>query len=377
MFQCCDIRLRAAFFALPIFAASAAPGAPLDLSLRGQVSGNARLARDAGEWRGDGVLRYLPQLTVARAFGRGNVADIEVVGNAFGAAGSDGTSDADLELYRLKLRFATRRTETRLGLQQLNFGPGYLLRPLRWFDILDPRDPLSLTDGVRALSFRYTAQWNAGLWLWGLYDNDEPKGYETMPTAESKAEYGGRAQLPVPGGETAFSYHRRTVQGAAPFIRDYTEQRFALDGRWDVEIGLWFEAVLTQSASEALPYEWGTMAMIGADYTLPFGNGIHVLAEHMAVAASREPFDWDEDAWISGLSLAYPVGYLDRLSAIAFYSWEDDEYSLYATWQRTWDDLALNVSAFRFAESAFPGEAYRTSFARAGTGGQITIIFNH
>jgi hypothetical protein len=369
--------LCAIFIGMLAPARSGSAGIDPAVSLRGQLSGNARIIHDAGESTGDGALRYLPQLTLAFLPGPGRLADVEISANAFGSADSDGEADSDLALYRLKFRFATARTESRLGLQQLNFGPAYLLRPLRWFDVLDPRDPLMLTDGVRAFSFRYTSPSNASLWLWGLYSNDELKGYETAPTADKKGEFGGRAQIPVPGGEIACSYHRRIVDGTAPFMEDYAEQRFALDGKWDVEIGLWFEAVLTESASAALPYDWGTMAVIGADYTLPIGNGIHVLAEQMAIALSGEPFGWEDDAWFSGLSLAYPAGYIDRFSAIAFYSWDDNEYSLYGAWQRTWDALALNVSAFRFPRSMAFGGARDAAFARAGTGGQITIIINH
>ncbi len=43
--------------------------------------------------------------------------------------------------HRLEVRFATNQMETRPGLQKVGFGPVFLLRSLRRFDRLDPRDP--------------------------------------------------------------------------------------------------------------------------------------------------------------------------------------------------------------------------------------------
>ena len=48
------------------------------------------------------------------------------------------------------LRLSTSRFEARVGLQKINFGSATLFRPLMWFDSLDPRDPLQITDGVYA-----------------------------------------------------------------------------------------------------------------------------------------------------------------------------------------------------------------------------------
>ena len=70
------------------------------------------------------------------------------------------------------------------GLQKINFGSAVLLRPLMWFDSLDPRDPLQLTDGVYAVLLRYYFPNNANLWAWALYGNDSPKGWESAATAE-------------------------------------------------------------------------------------------------------------------------------------------------------------------------------------------------
>lgn len=92
---------------------------------------------------------------------------------------------------------------------KINFGSASIFRPLMWFDKIDYRDPLQLTDGVYALLGRYYFSNNANLWLWTLYGNDEPMGWEKTPAVWQIPEFGGRIQQPVPRGEAALSYHHR------------------------------------------------------------------------------------------------------------------------------------------------------------------------
>ena len=252
-----------------------------------------------------------------------------------------------------------------------------LLRSLRWFDRLDPRDPLQLTDGVYALRFRYNALNNANLWLWGLYGNDDTKGYETLPTASGEPEFGGRLQFPVPYGEVAGTFHTRRVNASTVESQDFTENRFALDGRWDIEIGLWFESVFQQQRTNIITREWTKTTTLGMDYTFGVGNGLYVLGEHMVAALTDNPLAWDEDRQYSAFFINYPLGYLDTLMAVGYYSWEQGQYYQYLSWQRTYDNLILNFSIFRYPqdnkEHVGPGQTTMVS----GHGGQIMIIFNH
>ena len=82
--------------------------------------------------------------------------------------------------YRVWARYSTNKWEVRLGLQKINFGSAKLFRPLMWFDGVDVRDPLQLTDGVYGALGRYYFPNNANIWLWTLMGNDKPKGYETI-----------------------------------------------------------------------------------------------------------------------------------------------------------------------------------------------------
>jgi hypothetical protein len=350
----------------------------LEYGLRGQASGWTSAIESEARWNAGLGCHYIPQLTLSQSAWDDASFDLEGSLEAFANTAQGEVNDtAAVDLYRLKLRFVTPRTESRLGLQQINFGPAYLLRSLRWFDRLDPRDPLGLTDGVYALNFKYVTQGNSSLWLWLLYGNDDPKGNELLPTLRDEPEGGGRLEVPIPAGEGAFTFHYRRVDGPEPLIEDFAENRFGLDGRWDIAIGLWFEAVLVRQRSEALPYPWNKMLTLGMDYTFPLGNGLHTLIEHMAAVSSKEALEWDEDSNISGVLLSYPVGYADRLSAIPLYYWENREYSLYAAWDHYWDSLALNLSFYRYP--GLEGGEGLPGFAAAEGDYEVRVllIYNH
>jgi hypothetical protein len=354
------------------------PSAGVEWDFRGQVAAWVGSEKALSTWGTESGISYVPQLTLTRQAWDAAFADLEVSLKGYHLRRQRGPEDTtDLDVYRLKLRFATPRTESRVGLQQINFGPAYLLRSLRWFDRLDPRDPLGLTDGVYALTFRYVAQNNTTVWLWGLYGNEDPKGNEALPTLKEKPEAGGRLQIPLTAGEGAFSFHYRDVDGPEPLINDFAESRIALDGRWDIEIGTWYEAVLIHQDSNQLPYKWQKMITLGLDYTIPTGNGIHALLEHMAAASSEAVSGWVEDSHVSGLSLSYPIGYADRLSAIPFYYWDSRDYSLYASWEHYWDNLGLNVSLYRYPDG-LPIEGVMTGMRRtADRGVKVLMTYNH
>jgi len=375
---------------------SPAGAAPVHYGLAGQLSAWHWQARDGDERAHQAGLQYIPQLTLARPLGGFNLIDLETSLRATASAARPGPEEkAELELYRLKLRLATAQSEIRLGLQKINFGPARLLRSLRWFDSLDPRDPLGLTDGVWGLRFRTVTLSNISLWLWGLLGNDDPRGYELLASDEDRPELGGRLQLPLPRGEGALTFHHRTV--AAPVLppgpvppdpgdppagqtsgeETFTENRFAVDGRWDIEIGLWLEAVLQEQRHAPLDQPWTKMITLGGDYTLAIGNGLHLLAEYMATASSGEVLGWDRDAHLWALSLNYPMGYLDNLSAIGYYSHEDGKLRQYLAWQRTWDDWFLNVSLFHYPDADDGAAPVPGGLQASGAGGQVLVVINH
>ncbi|MDY0094985.1 MAG: hypothetical protein RBT80_20000 [Candidatus Vecturithrix sp.] len=347
-------------------------------NLNGQFSGWTIQSRHDNEWRNQTGARYLPELTLEQSLSELALVDLETSFNGFVVYDTESsTEDGKLKLYRLKLRYATAQTETRLGLQRLNFGPAQLLRSLKWFDQLDPRDPLQLTDGVYALRFTYSAFNNASLWLWSLYGNNKRKGYEQFPSVEETPEFGGRVQYPVFNGELAATVHTREVHAAMPGRSDFREHRVALDGRWEITVGLWFETMLQHQEASWLPYEWMKMTTLGADYTFGVGNGLHAILEHFATVASNNALGWDEDGQISAFSLSYPYGLFDNFSAIGYYSWEQEQYWQYLSWQRTYDTWSMNVSLFSYPESRSETLNTQQTALGAGYGAQVMFTFYH
>ncbi|HSG27845.1 MAG TPA: hypothetical protein VLA34_05140 [Candidatus Krumholzibacterium sp.] len=370
-----------------------------EMAFKGQLSGwHIDADRDGGRYFETG-LRYIPGFDLSLESSDGYLFSLEVSADAFFASRGPSSEDIDdIRLYRLKLRAGNPQAEIRLGLQQLNFGPAFLLRSLMWFESYDPRDPLGMAEGVYGIRFRYDASNNSGLWLWALYGNDSVRGLDILPSTDDHPELGGRFHYPVPRGELGATFHSREVGVPLTGLAGFTENRYALDGRWDIFVGAWFEAVLKHrdfQGSHLLPSEppeelpaeaalllgaasaeYTNYLTLGVDYTVPAGNGLYILAEHMATGEAGEPGGWHGGFDLSALMFRYPLGYVDDISAITFYNWELEQYSQHVSWRRTWDDLILDLSLFRYPSGvqSAPGRPGRPA---GGSGAQLTIMFNH
>ncbi|MGB2908826.1 MAG: hypothetical protein WBB73_17145 [Candidatus Aminicenantaceae bacterium] len=333
-------------------------------------------------------VRYIPEFFLAHDVSDTLSLDAEFSLNAYGTAVFKGwdniTTDGNIKPYRLWARMSSSQFEVRLGLQKINFGPAMLLRSLMWFDSIDPRDPLQLTDGVYGVLARYYFVNNANLWLWGLYGNDDPKGLEAMPTKDNTLEWGGRAQFPLGKGEAALTYHHRQIDFSGfPFPRqgsgrpEAPENRFALDGKWDVGVGLWFEAALIHQDYDTLPRPWNRALTLGIDYTFDLGNGLNVLAEHFMYTSSEKAFGQGEGIDFTGLFINYPMSILDTVNTIFFYNWDNKDIYSFVNWQRTYDRWSFHLMAFwnplRF--EIYPERSDGSQFI--GKGFQIMVVFNY
>jgi hypothetical protein len=359
-----------------------------EVHLGGQVS--SWVAVNPEDWNRTLIgLRYIPELSVSLPLGSSWALDLETSvqtrGQAQGGSIPDAETWSDVDPYRVWLRLASSRWELRLGLQKINFGPALLLRSLMWFDSIDPRDPLQLTDGVYGLLTRYYFPNNANIWAWALYGNQDPKGWEALGTRKRTLEWGGRAQVPVPRGEVGVSFHRRRfdLSGFSPgfpfMLPDESapETRASLDSRWDIGIGLWTEGVLIHQDSDLLPWPYTRSVTLGMDYTLSLGNGLHVLAEHLTISSTDKPLGRGEEASFSALSLDYPLGLIDRISGMLYYDWKSEVFYRFFLWQRTYDLWSFYIMAFWNPEngSIYSTQADRNPFS--GKGLQVMVVFNH
>jgi len=337
--------------------------------------------------QGIASLRYLPEL-LAEATIKGQTSltflgSANLNATATRTVADEWLTDSEADLYRLWARLASPRVEFRVGLQKIAFGSATLLRPLQWFDELDPRDPLQLTDGVEAGLFRYTALNNTNLSLWVLYGNDEVRGWDVVPSDPNEVEYGGRLQFPLFKGELGVSYHHRQLdfEEILPMIpaQDATppEQRIGLDGKWDVGIGLWFEGAVIERETELLPYRYRRMLTVGADYTFNLGTGLTALGEHFRLQESNDLFGSGETVQISALSMTYRTSIVDQLSLIASYEWEGDESSFFFEWRRTWDRWRFHLIGFSAPEGGAILGGPPTDALYSGNGLQVLLVFNH
>ncbi len=328
-------------------------------------------------------LRYIPEVALQRPLGGSDslAVDLSLAGSVTADFGRGALPryDAALKPYRAWLRWASPRFETRVGLQKINFGSATLFRPLMWFDRVDPRDPLQLTNGVTGALARYYFPDNVNVWAWALAGNAALKGWETARTARGTVEFGGRIQAPVPAGEVAATYHHREADaGPLPSLTHVPEDRYGLDGKWDLGVGLWGEAALVRQDTGASP-AYQRFWTVGADYTVGVGNGLYLLAEQSRFDLPASAFGGGPGADLSGLLANYPVGLLDRVSAIVYRNWSARQWYRIVTWQRTYDVWSFYLLAFwNPAQPAGVGLGTgQGAQAFAGRGLELMATFNH
>jgi hypothetical protein len=336
-------------------------------------------------------LRYVPSLTLEKQLTTERTLDGELSINGFASTEAPGWQDlhatSRFKPYRVWARFKTPRFEARLGLQKINFGSATLLRPLMWFDSVDPRDPLQITDGVYGVLLRQYLPNNITIWEWGLYGNDRPKGWEIDPTAEKRPEFGGRFQVPVSRGQLAFTTHHRRAAFSEGAIAEgdlehavTQEGRYALDGKWDVGIGLWFEGVITDQTRADIDRPDQRALNVGADYTFALGNGLHVLGEYFVLEQSRGVFGEGEGATLGAVSLRYPIGLLDTMSAIFYLDATRDATYRFLSWQRSYDRWQFYLMGFWNPRQSAIHQGQVTDAGQnplTGRGVQIMAVFNH
>jgi len=298
---------------------------------------------------------------------------------------SDSYAQFELDPYRFWIRRSTDNLEIRIGLQKITFGSAKLFRPLMWFDKLDPRDPLQITDGVWGVRVRKDYTNNSNVWIWGLLWNNEPKGWELISTKKNNVEFGGRFQLPVGNGEIGFSTHNRIIsrKDLPPNLainsmpKSTPEIKAAIDGFFDIGIGLWFESSIVHADYGADFHNWQSMLTLGSDYTFGIGNGITITGEHFIYSLDDKPFTSGSAEQMSGLMAMYPICMFDQISSIVFYSWDAELAYFFFSWQRTFDNWIINLNTF-FSSKSDSSYSFGQSFSDFSNRGiQLMLIYNH
>ena len=375
------------------------------LDFRGQISAWAGLSA-TGDLPVRLGGRIIPQFNYGVFLRSQKQVDFEVSVNTWGVVHLSPfdslQSEGGIKAWRAWARFSGKQYELRAGLQKINFGSASMLRPLMWFDQMDARDPLQLTDGVWGILGRYYFLNNANVWLWTLYGNKGRRAWDTMESTGNSPEFGGRIQVPVLPGEAAFSYHYRNarlphylqvVAATPPLLAlqakddsgalllpgnavSHPEHRFALDGKWDIGPGVWFESVWIHNSGNYGILTNQTMHNLGADYTFGIGNGLNLTLEHLIFSYHENAFAFGNATSFSALSATYPLGINHHLSTIIYYDWDKQNLYSFLNWRVQLPGLILYSMFFRNPRHLqLPGASSGNQLF-SGTGVQVMLVYN-
>jgi hypothetical protein len=338
-------------------------------------------------------VRFVPALTGRYSLKNQQVFDTEVSLNLNGHLTFDDfqLSDSSFKVkpYRIWLRYSEEKFEIRAGLQKINFGSARLFRPLMWFDAMDIRDPLQLTDGVYGVLAKYFFENNANVWLWGLIANDDPKGFESFGSSLYKPEFGGRIELPVGAGEIGLSYHHRTLREDLNRFNmilgkhEHLENRIGFNGKWDLGVGLWIEGSLSLVEPNYLSSFYfplkTDMLNAGMDFTINIGNGLGGTLEYFRYHAGDKFLVDGSTAHVLGTMLNYPITLADNISAMIFCipAKNNTLWLNYLSWSRSYDDWTLYGIAFWNPEVYnLPSLQTASRNLFAGKGLQLMVTYN-
>ena len=355
------------------------------LSFKGQLSSYVHL-NAANAFPLSIGARYIPQVNYKYNLPSDKLLDFEASANLYGNAGfhlfDSSGFNGNVKPYRLWVRYSSDQFELRAGLQKINFGSASLLRPLMWFDQIDPRDPLKLTDGTWGLLTRYYFLNNANIWLWGLYGNENLKGWESFHTKKNIPEFGGRFQTPVPEGEAAFTYHHRIADGtplsdSLTTVGNIPENRFGFDAKFDMEVGWWVEASWSNFNKDIGMFTNQKVINAGLDYTFGLGNGLTVIYEQLIASTDRKIFKFDNSVTFSLLSLTYPVGLFNNVGTMLYYDWTNSRIYSFLNWQMQFNRLTFHLMGYVNPKEYQIPTQESDNMLFAGSGVMVMLVFNH
>tara|TARA_A100001011_G_scaffold64900_1_gene65638 strand:- start:7479 stop:8606 length:1128 start_codon:yes stop_codon:yes gene_type:complete len=328
--------------------------------------------------------RYLPSLNLKKKVDSLFSFAFQISGNfdvtQFLTTDEDNQSSSNIAPYRVWFRYQVGNWEFRVGLQKIDFGVAQLLRPIQWFNQIDPRDPLGLTNGVNGLLIRHYFKNNSNLWLWGLYGNDKQRGFDALPTIKDIPEFGGRFQTFVPKGEAAISYHYRQAGGNSSLGIDTfqnPEHRIGFDTKLDLGFGVWTEATFIHKTENIGLLTNQFLLNIGIDYTFGIGKGLTVSKEYLFSKYSDNQLNNSISSGVSALSFNYPLSFFSSLSALVYQQWNNDKQTFMINYQHQYNNLS-GYFIFYYNPDSIQGIQQNDIFRSfAGPGVQLLLVYNH
>ncbi len=328
--------------------------------------------------------RYLPSFTLKKKVDSLSSFAFQISGNfdatRFLTTEKNNGSSSNISPYRAWFRYQVKNWEFRVGLQKIDFGVAVLLRPIQWFNQIDPRDPLGLTNGVNGLLIRHYFKNNSNLWLWGLYGNEKQRGFDALPTIKDIPEFGGRFQSFVPKGEAAISYHYRQVGGNSAIGIDAfqsPEHRIGFDTKLDLGFGVWTETTLIHKVNNIGPLTNQFLLNLGIDYTFGIGKGLTISKEYLFSKYSDNQLNDSISRGISAFSFNYPLNFFSSLSALVYQQWNNDKQTFMINYQHQFNNLS-GYFIFYYNPDSIQGIQQNDIFRSfAGPGIQLLLVYNH
>jgi len=259
-------------------------------------------------------LGYIPTLSAFYELSQDRMVDLEWA-YRFGRSYIGNSLEKHFEKpYRGWLRYSTQRIEARLGLQKVSFGPARVLRPLAWFDTIDPEDPIAQTEGVEAFRLQFFPSNSLALWTWIIKE------------VSDTLSFGSRGELSTSLGEWGFTLHQDT---------DVSNTQVGIDFRYDGIIGFWNESVMIKSDNLEID-----MITVGADYTLPIANGVLIMTESMFISSNQNTTTSNQT--FTAFMASLPVGMFHNVMLISSLDWDGHHTYNYLHWSTTFDSFSIN-----------------------------------
>ena len=344
---------------------------PLSFEWKGQASLFHASTIEGPFSKSPTTLRYIPQFRVDYQITQMNRLGLDGAIDLYNHSLGDSLTRREGDLYRFTIRYDLPKTQLRLGLQKINFGPARMLRVLQWFDQVDPRDPLALSPGVWAAMGRQYFDNGMNLRIWAMADAPDVQRSYWGETDAWPWDVGGRLEYPIPAGTLGLTLHSLDVSN----VSDIRENRIGGDVRVDAVVGLWSEMMFARI--EDPTWEMDDISlMAGVDYTFGIGNGLYVAME---LATNYQGGTGDDMPWqMRTLALMgnYTLGLSDGLT---FYLYAIDfpilesQYIPMLGWQHTSGNWLFYLAVYDMPNFS-PGAALSLP---TGSGIQLNIAFNH
>jgi hypothetical protein len=162
-----------------------------------------------------------------------------------------------------------------------------------------------------------------------------------------------------------------------PSLAKIPENRVAIDGKWDVEIGLWFEASHIHKSGDVGFLTEQTLLNLGADYTFGIGNGLNVSAEHLLIAFDEKAFEFAAKRHLTAVNMSYPLGLFDTLSTVMYQDWSTDNVTFFMNFEHQFRNLTGYVMAYYNPETQLGIQENELVNNNTGPGIRLMLVYNH